>query len=216
MEAKMKGVCRNCGRKSGRVSCDDCRWSAEHAMRLISRSIEKFGKVACGEVGKPPPYFGRLRPNEWVPEFYWEETVGDAATAINKPHEDFPKRVKETKDMILVVKSRLLREMEVTNQLLLYIHGAIFPDLGNAAGAWRDVNVRVGMHVAPVYRNVPKLMLELQESYRGQEMTIDNLQHWYTDFNTIHPFQDGNGRTSGVVVAAASWLLKGKYLSPKQ
>ena len=48
--------------------------------------------------------------------------------------------------------------------------------------------------------------------------TDEILLDWYSDFETIHPFQDGNGRVGGVVVAVYSnlWSTEGKYLAPCQ
>jgi Fic family protein len=42
----------------------------------------------------------------------------------------------------------------------------------------------------------------------------EELVWWYMLFETIHPFQDGNGRVGGIVVAIMSYSLYRKYLIP--
>ena len=103
---------------------------------------------------------------------------------------------------------------------LLDVHLRIFTGHSWCA-RWRDVNVRVGDHIAPSSADMPGLMLQLMERYRVKhwsEYSLGILQKWYSDFETIHPFQDGNGRVGGAVVAVYSHLLepaKG-WLAPNQ
>lgn len=168
--------------------------------------------------------FGHLRTAPWAPTFDWYPTIEEVADRINVWHEDYPQRVPATikvlkrlrSEMISVdFGSRLLR-----NSRLLGVHKTIF---GNTSfgGQWRRVYVRVGNHVAPNWRLVPGYMRRLQANYwfrHTRVPTVERPQDWYRDFETIHPFQDGNGRVGGVVVAAYSHYLhpdKG-YLAPNQ
>jgi len=65
--------------------------------------------------------------------------------------------------------------------------------------------VIVGLHRPPRAERVEKLMEELMSLYTISD--LDTLVEWYKDFETIHPFQDGNGRVGGVMVAAYSHSL---------
>ena len=85
------------------------------------------------------------------------------------------------------------------------------------AGAYRQVNVWVGDHVAPDWVLVTSYLRDVMEYYQAPT-TLGTLVNWYIDFLTLHPFQDGNGRTAGVVLVHYSHKLhpsKG-WLAPLQ
>ena len=60
------------------------------------------------------------------------------------------------------------------------------------------------------------LMHELELLYLDLPISQENLRHWYFDFETIHPFVDGNGRVGGIIIAAATHRQHGIYLAPGQ
>jgi len=148
-------------------------------------------------------YFKYLRKTPWYPSFTWIETSIQAAHRINSFHEDYPKYVKATDIVLQAVARSGLRNMVTTSSLLL-IHGFTFPDKLHSAG-WRKVNVEVGLHLPPEYLRVPDLMGTLQDLYTIAD--VEDLIEWYKDFETIHPFQDGNGRVGGIIVAAYAHTL---------
>lgn len=47
-------------------------------------------------------------------------------------------------------------------------------------------------------------MDELQAIYAPLNPNPERIREWYVDFETIHPFIDGNGRVGGCVVALLS------------
>ena len=50
-------------------------------------------------------------------------------------------------------------------------------------------------------------MEQLEDNYLRAIPTSDHLIDWYSDFQSIHPFQDGNGRVGGIIVAAHSHTM---------
>ena len=168
-----------------------------------------------------------LRAQPWEPKFVWTMADFDAAHQINVWHEDYPDRVERT-----IAALRNLEESlpapgvshsptaSASSKRLLAIHSTIFGDMP-FEGRWREVNVSVGPHRAPEWSAVPALMDDLEGWFRVPQVsdwTVKTLTDWYHDLETIHPFQDGNGRVGGVFVAAVSHWLKPErgWLSPCQ
>ncbi len=158
-------------------------------------------------------YFDHLRVASWHPTFDWVGTAEEAADRINIWHEDYPRRVEKTAGVLY----SLVVPPSVAASFLLTIHSIIFGDTYHG-GQLRKGHVIVGQHRPPAVEDVPKLMEELEDAYLGKITDLEVLKDWYSDFETIHPFHDGNGRVGGVVVAAFSHYLhpdKG-YLAPNQ
>lgn len=166
-------------------------------------------------------HFDFLRIIPWEPKFEWVASIEEAADFINKPHEDYPKRVRSTASEI-DYWSRFgglfqpTSETGVTNNLLLQIHGVVFKDQ-SFASKFREVDVRVGDHRPPEHEKVLKLMDELRCHY-PRIASIERLKEWYCDLETVHPFQDGNGRVGGIVLAILSHQINPEngWLAPLQ
>lgn len=157
-------------------------------------------------------FFNNLRRTEWNPTFEWVKTAQEAADKINCYHEDYPKYVDITDWVLGLLPSA---DNKIYRTSLVLIHELIFADK-SFAGEFRTCNVIVGIHRPPEKEDVEYLMAKLEESYTVKD--IDDLIEWYKDFETIHPFQDGNGRVGGVIVASYSHKLypqKG-WLAPNQ
>lgn len=150
-------------------------------------------------------YFDYLRETPWTPKFTWISHPTVSARIINAFHEDFPWHVQDTESAILyfqkmdwgMIGSRLVSDIARN------VHAYIFRD----QGSYRNVMVRVGNHIPPAPEIVPDLMKELDEQYKGKPMSITLCKDWYKDMLTIHPFEDGNGRTAGVILAVYSHCL---------
>jgi fido (protein-threonine AMPylation protein) len=157
-----------------------------------------------------------LRTTPWAPQFEWVDSLEKAADYINRPHEDYPQRVTDTAHAIQWYEDEQLAWYIPMTADLKQIHRLIFV-FEHHRGRFRKVGVRIGDHIPPRPASVPSFMGVLTRNYDGIA-DIEILEDWYWDFNTIHPFEDGNGRVSGVVLATLSHALEPEkgWLAPLQ
>ena len=154
--------------------------------------------------------FDNLRTGNWEPKFIQVDSVQEAADCINWVHADYPKFVGRTRDAIPTATGAKY----ISTDRLSVVHSEIFEGEWVFAGLIRRGNVRVGNHQPPDWQQVTKLLRELQ--FHTRIATLNDLYDWYADFETIHPFQDGNGRVGGVIVAAYSKELTGDCHVPDE
>ena len=87
-------------------------------------------------------------------------------------------------------------------ELLLAAHQRLFQgDSRFRAGRWRQHNVTVGRFVPPHWELVPRLMEHFDAFIRDEHVRLVLRAVWgHIQFETIHPFPDGNGRIGRLMV----------------
>lgn len=121
------------------------------------------------------------------------------------PKNSDAREVYEAKNLARVTEILLSEKYkELNTQLILELHKILLSNIkDDCAGRFRkeDEWVRVGNHVGANPKFVQKLMQELLEKYNNnKEFFLDNIAHFHAEFETIHPFCDGNGRIGRVLI----------------
>lgn len=151
-------------------------------------------------------FITQYRQNPWNPTFKWVYNMTDAADKINQPHEDYPSRVDKTRNMIMKYKD--YNQFQIADAL--YIHYHIMYNK-KFKGKLRSTSVIVGNHLPPSYLVVPYLLRYIFPI--TSKVSIETAKKWFIDFQTLHPFDDGNGRVGGVILACLTHH-KNKFLVP--
>jgi len=140
-------------------------------------------------------------------------SLEEVAHEINLPHDDYPMRVDKTHEILLAVSTALAlgEERVIASFVARSIHSDVMWDL-KSRGSYRTVNVRINDYRAPDFLQVPHLMEPL---FPVGQMSDAELKAWYEKFQTVHPFEDGNGRVGGIIVAVLSFDGK-TYMAPGQ
>lgn len=103
-------------------------------------------------------------------------------------------------------------QASLSERIIKQIHYLVLADKRDDRGVYRRVPVRImGAKHEPVQRHLiqPK-MEQLLESYRNStEHIIPRLARFHIEFDGIHPFIDGNGRTGRLLVNLE--LMKAGY-----
>ncbi|MES2023239.1 MAG: Fic family protein [Patescibacteria group bacterium] len=94
----------------------------------------------------------------------------------------------------------------VLNQdTLLFIHGLLIGGIDDSiAGRFRKAHefVRVGKHIAPAPEHIMRMIEVLINEYKtNHDLNIfKKIAYFHLQFETIHPFCDGNGRIGRVLI----------------
>lgn len=97
------------------------------------------------------------------------------------------------------------KEEELSESLILLLHEMLIGNIDdNIAGRFRKESeyVRVGAHIAPDPVHIERMIEELLLEYSSDNIAyfIDKISKFHLDFETIHPFNDGNGRIGRVLI----------------
>lgn len=98
-----------------------------------------------------------------------------------------------------------ISDLEIDKDLILFLHQMLIGAIDDSiAGRFRKAGeyVRVGTHIAPAPEHI-EVMLEniIQEYLKDDEkFLLDRIVKFHLDFETLHPFNDGNGRIGRVLI----------------
>lgn len=132
-------------------------------------------------------------------------------TIYQKPLKDHMEAVghKEAFDFV----SELVKEKcEINERVIKQIHYLVLADKKDDRGVYRKVPVRimgVAHETAQPYLIVPKMEELLRNYLASEEHIITKLARFHIEFEGIHPFIDGNGRTGRLLVNLE--LMKAGY-----
>ncbi len=116
------------------------------------------------------------------------------------------REVYEAKNLAKLTESLLKKNKSIINiKFILSLHKTLLTNIDdNIAGRFRIGKewVRVGNHLGANPQFVPTLMQELVDSYNQNKIGyfLDAVAHFHAEFETIHPFVDGNGRMGRVII----------------
>ena len=115
------------------------------------------------------------------------------------PKNSDAREVYEAKNLARVMEILLNEsDKELSLQLILELHRVLLSNIkDDCAGRFRREGewVRIANHVGANPAFVQTLMGELVEKFQNnKEFFLDNIAYFHAEFETIHPFVDGNGR----------------------
>ena len=98
------------------------------------------------------------------------------------------------------------QEKEIDKELILLLHQMLIGGIDDSiAGRFRKQYeyVRVGTHIAPAPEHI-ELMVDVAIAEYSANMDayfLEKIAKFHLDFETIHPFNDGNGRIGRVLIS---------------
>ncbi len=101
---------------------------------------------------------------------------------------------------------KIKKDVVILNQeTILFLHGLLIGGIDDSiAGRWRKEYeyVRVGSHTAPAPEHIVRMIEVLLHEYKtNQELNFfQKIAYFHLQFETIHPFNDGNGRIGRVLI----------------
>jgi len=117
------------------------------------------------------------------------------------------REVFEAKNLARVIEyaREKAKNVEINKELILLSHKMLIDNIDDKiAGRFRSKGeyVRVGVYVAPAPEHVEAMIDGILSEYSSnlKDYFIEKIAKFHLDFETIHPFCDGNGRIGRVIM----------------
>jgi Fic family protein len=119
------------------------------------------------------------------------------------------------KQAIILAEDIVKQKENMTERNIKELHAIIMHGIDNSiAGVYRQDNVIISgaSHIPPHYFQIPEQMKNLMEWYEQEESLhpVEKATVLHSKFVNIHPFSDGNGRTSRLLMNIE--LMRSGYL----
>lgn len=130
--------------------------------------------------------------------------VLEGMTIDQKPMKDHLEAVGH-RDAFMYVEDIATKEIDITESVIKNIHSLVLMNRPQDKGVYRSIPVRIiGAYAEPVqpYLIQPKIteLLELNKDREQTMHVIERIARFHLEFEGIHPFIDGNGRTGRLIL----------------
>lgn len=143
---------------------------------------------------------------------YIHPDTGILINKFNAKTSDELEEIEATITSAVLASLHLPSNFTLSDNLIFEIHKELFKDIYTWAGEPRKIDISKGdtyfAHAPFVESCVTVLMAELRNDSRLQSNVlstfVEGIAHYYAEFNAIHPFREGNGRTIRALLSLVS------------
>ena len=128
----------------------------------------------------------------------------EGMTIDQKPLKDHLEAVGH-RDAFLYVQEIAKNEVELSEYVIKNIHALVLMNRPEDKGQYRRIPVRImGAYTEPVqpYLIETKMneLITINEARKNEMTTVERIARFHLEFEGIHPFIDGNGRTGRLIL----------------